>query len=210
MTRKEQKEMRQQQILFKAMELFVTKGYAETKISDIAEALGISVGLLFHYYESKEALYLELVKMGVQGTKKSENSPVDDPLEYFESILKGLFSAAKDQPWICQMFVLMAQAQRPGTPEDIRTLALSVDQIRFSEVLIMRGQNAGVIRNGDPKALSTAFWCAVQGIMEYHAAFPETPLPFTGWILDILKKPQAGTQMNTAPHPPGSADAKQA
>ncbi len=63
MTRKEQKENRQKQILFKALELFVIKGYMETKITDIASSLNISVGLLFHYYESKEQLYLELVKI---------------------------------------------------------------------------------------------------------------------------------------------------
>ena len=65
MTRKEQKEMRQKQIMLKALELFVTKGFSETKISDIAESLEISVGLLFHYYESKEALY------GLGGCKAS-------------------------------------------------------------------------------------------------------------------------------------------
>ena len=53
MTRNEQKEERRRQILFKALELFVTKGFNETKITDISQALGISTGLLFHYYESK-------------------------------------------------------------------------------------------------------------------------------------------------------------
>ena len=51
MTRNEQKEERRKQILFKALELFVTKGFTETKITDIAQSLDISTGLLFHYYE---------------------------------------------------------------------------------------------------------------------------------------------------------------
>lgn len=182
--------MRQKQIMFKALELFVTKGFTETKISDIAEALGISVGLLFHYYESKEKLCLELVKMGVEGTKMSENAQFDDPLQYFEKTLDGLLRAASEQPWICQMFVLMAQAQRAGMPEEIRSLALTVDQIRFSAGIIEQGQKLGCIRDGDPLALSNAFWCSVQGIMEYHAAVPEMPLPETRWIIDILRKDQ--------------------
>ena len=69
MTRKEQKEFREKQILFKALELFVIKGYSETKISDIADSLNISIGLLFHYYKSKEQLYLELIKIGIDGMK---------------------------------------------------------------------------------------------------------------------------------------------
>ena len=188
LTRKEQKEMRQKQIMFKALELFVTKGFAETKISDIAEELGISVGLLFHYYESKEKLYLELVKMGLEGTQGSEKTAFDDPIQYFEKILNGLLGAAQDQPWVCMMFVLMAQAQRKGMPEEIRQLALTVDQIHFSAALVEQGQKLGSIRDGDPLALSSAFWCSVQGIMEYHAAVPEMPLPKTEWIIDILRK----------------------
>ena len=86
------------------------------------------------------------------------------------------------------MFVLMSQARRPGIPEDIRQLALSVDQIGFSADIIKQGQEQGDIRDGDPKALSSAFWCSVQGIMEQHLITPEYPLPETEWITAILKK----------------------
>lgn len=188
MTRKEQKEMRQKQIMFKALELFVTKGFSETKISDIAESLDISVGLLFHYYESKEALYKSLVEMGLEAAKRPEKIEFSTPLEYFTKTIEGLFGAAKVQPWVFQMFVLMSQARRPGIPEDIRQLALSVDQIGFSAYIIRQGQEHGDIRDGDPKALSSAFWCSVQGIMEQHLITPEYPLPETEWITAILEK----------------------
>ena len=188
MTRKEQKEMRQKQIMLKALELFVTKGFSETKISDISAALDISVGLLFHYYESKEALYKSLVEMGLEAAKRPEKIEYDEPLEYFTKTIDGLFGAAKEQPWVFWMFVLMSQARRTGIPEDIRQLALSVDQIGFSADIIEQGQEQGDIRDGDPKALSSAFWCSVQGIMEQHLITPEYPLPETEWITAILKK----------------------
>ena len=59
MNRKEQKEQRRIDILYKGLELFVNKGYKATKITDIADELNISVGLLFHYFKSKEDLYYE-------------------------------------------------------------------------------------------------------------------------------------------------------
>ena len=59
MKRQEQKEYRKQEILYAALDLFVKKGYAATKITDIAEKVSMSVGLLFHYFESKEKLYEE-------------------------------------------------------------------------------------------------------------------------------------------------------
>ncbi|MBQ9209352.1 MAG: TetR/AcrR family transcriptional regulator [Oscillospiraceae bacterium] len=190
MTRKEQKEMRQKQIMLKALELFVTKGFTETKISDIAESLGISVGLLFHYYESKEALCKSLVEMGLQAAKRPEKIEYDTPLDYFTKTIEGLFGAAREQPWVFQMFVLMSQARRPGIPEDIRQLALSVDQTAFSTEIIRQGQERGDMREGDPKVLAFAFWCSVQGIMEQHLITPEYPLPDVEWITAILKKPE--------------------
>ena len=59
MTRKEQKEERRKAILMTALDLFVNRGYYETKITDIAAAVPMSTGLMFHYFESKEELLLE-------------------------------------------------------------------------------------------------------------------------------------------------------
>lgn len=188
MTRKEQKEMRSKQIMFKALELFVTKGYSETKISDIAEALEISTGLLFHYYESKEKLCCELLKMGVGYTKRPENIMFDDPLDYFKKTLEGLLGSAKEQPMVYQMFVLMAMAKRPGLPEEIRAIAAQVDQIQYSAEIIRQGQEKGTIKDGDPLRLSFSFWGSVQGIMEMYAVSPDMELPEVDWILDIIRK----------------------
>lgn len=187
MTRNKQKEERRKQILFKALELFVTKGFSETKITDIAQALNISTGLLFHYYESKEQLCLALVQMGLEGTHVTDTIPYKAPLEYFGNFVAALFSATKTQPWIYQMFVLMNNARRPGIPEQIRSVALSVNQIERSVKVIKQGQKEGSIKKGDPLMLSTAFWSSLQGVMETHAANPEADLPDPDWLLDILR-----------------------
>lgn len=188
MTREEQKEQRQRQIMMKALELFVTKGYSETKISDIAGALGISMGLMFHYYESKEHLYKELVKTGAAYSSRPEAIKFTNAAEYFDKTLTGLFAAIKAEPMIYHMFVLMSQARRQGIPGEIREIALSVDQMKFSANVIEQGQREGCIREGDPMALSFTFWCAVQGIMEQHMITPEIPLPDKQWLLDIILK----------------------
>lgn len=43
-------------ILGSAMQLFAQKGYATTTTRDIATATGLSVGLMYHYFENKESL----------------------------------------------------------------------------------------------------------------------------------------------------------
>ena len=45
-----------------ALRLFIRQGYFGTSIRDIAREAGISVGNIYNYYPSKEALYVRLVR----------------------------------------------------------------------------------------------------------------------------------------------------
>ncbi len=189
-TRNEQKEQTRQNILWAGLSLFVQKGYAATKISDIAQAVHISTGLMFHYFESKEALYEELVRIGVDGTKNSVEMPHQEPLFYFENLLSTLLQFTREQPWVANMFVLVETTQRSeAAPAHIRELANQVNQIAFSAELIKQGQEQGTIRAGDPLSLSYAFWSSIQGVMEQLAVNPQIPLPDPEWIMAIIKKP---------------------
>ena len=54
-------------ILESAYELFQQRGYYDTKIIDIADAAGIGKGTVYEYFESKDAIFLELFKTKVAG-----------------------------------------------------------------------------------------------------------------------------------------------
>jgi AcrR family transcriptional regulator len=54
--RKIQAEERRTQILEIALKVFASNGFAGTSIKNIAEAAGISQGLMYHYFASKEDL----------------------------------------------------------------------------------------------------------------------------------------------------------
>ena len=187
MTRKEQKEERRKQILMTALTLFVERGYYDTKITDIASAVPMSTGLMFHYFASKEELLLELVKMGVEGTRSVGNMGEVPPELYFRGFLAQLFSYAKEQPWVFNMFVLMGQVRRVGMPEDARKLALSVDAIDTTAEIIEKGQKSGVFKKGDPKLMARCFWASIQGIMEEMAMDKEMKAPDPEWIISMLK-----------------------
>lgn len=188
MTRKEQKEERRKEILFTALNLFVTKGYYDTKITDIAEAASMSTGLLFHYFESKEALLVALVTLGSEKTQIIPDKEVADPDAFLKQCLVSLFDFAKKQPFVFQMFLLMGQARRAGMPEEVRKIVLSVDLISKSSKLIEDGQKKGLFRQGDAFTLSTCFWNSVQGIMEEMAFHENLKAPDPDWLMAILRK----------------------
>jgi AcrR family transcriptional regulator len=53
---------RRDQILTTAADLFAAKGYTRTSMRDVAAASGILAGSLYHHFESKEAIAVELVE----------------------------------------------------------------------------------------------------------------------------------------------------
>ncbi len=191
-TRDEQKEQRRQLIMDKAIELFAKKGYAETKIGDIAKAADMSVGLMFHYFESKEKLYEEIIRYGAAATDTPCEMNFENPLDYFEGFLKTLFRYAGEHPNVLYLFVIMSRLRcGEEIPAHIREIAMNVDQIGQSAEIIAAGQQYGYFREGDPYLLSFAFWSSVQGIMEQLAVSSEMlesgKMPETEWIIDIIR-----------------------
>lgn len=188
-TRKEKKERRRQEILYAALELFVTKGYAATKITDIAKSANMSRGLMFHYFESKEKLYEELIRMGLEGTTYPGEQKYEHAIDFFMNFTEELFAYMKEQPVVAKFFVLMAEAQRSeATPEHIREIAMRVNVIEQFVPIVEWGQKEGTIKEDSPLVLSNAFWCSVQGIAERFATNQDIELPNSDWIVDIIRR----------------------
>lgn len=59
--RSRRKEARPGELLAAALALFVEKGYAATRVEEVAARAGVSKGTLFLYFESKEALFQAVV-----------------------------------------------------------------------------------------------------------------------------------------------------
>ncbi|MCL2265836.1 MAG: TetR/AcrR family transcriptional regulator [Treponema sp.] len=188
MTRIEQREKRRQEILITALDIFIHKGYAAAKTQDIANAAGMSEGLLFHYFETKEKLYEELVKTAMEGREMALTGVKNEGLEYFQKTAKMIFHYLKTEPFVAKMFVLAGQAQNnEAAPESVKTLIAKLD---FEPTIkkIKQGQKKGHIKKGDPAALAFAFWGAIQGIAEQIALLPDIPVPDSEWIVDIIRK----------------------
>lgn len=191
MKRKEQKEKRRYEILNAALDLFIRKGYAATRTADIARAVGMSEGLLFHYFETKEKLYLSLLQIAVKGKDNIFELKAATPLTFFEETAKTILNYITKEPFAAKLFVLMNRARYDeAVPEEMHAVLMRKKDIEYSVNLIIRGQKDGSIRVGDPVALSIAFFMAIQGIAENIARNPEMPAPDPEWIVDIIRGKQ--------------------
>ncbi|HCE09703.1 MAG TPA: TetR family transcriptional regulator [Oxalobacteraceae bacterium] len=59
------KEARPQELLAAALDLFVERGYAATRLDDVAKCAGVSKGTLYLYFSNKEELFKAVVRENV-------------------------------------------------------------------------------------------------------------------------------------------------
>lgn len=63
--RRRRKAARPAELTAAALDVFVDKGYAATRLEDVAERAGVSKGTLYLYFASKEALFQAVVREGL-------------------------------------------------------------------------------------------------------------------------------------------------
>ena len=64
-THRRRKEARPGELTAAALDLFVERGYAATRLDDVAARAGVSKGTLYLYFDSKEALFKAVVREGL-------------------------------------------------------------------------------------------------------------------------------------------------
>jgi TetR/AcrR family fatty acid metabolism transcriptional regulator len=86
---------REKVIIDAALKVFSTKGYASTRMADIAREADMSYGLVYHYFENKEKLFDAIVEDWWTGfynelemLKKSDMSTEEKLVEIIRYILK--------------------------------------------------------------------------------------------------------------------------
>ncbi len=188
MKRSEQKEKRRIEILQVGLDLFIHKGYAATKTAEIAKQVGMSEGLFFHYFETKEKLYLALIELAVSGKDHIFSIQATKPLDFFEATARTILDYITKDPLAAKLFVLMNRAQYDeALPADVRHCLMRQRDIDDAVERIQQGQQDGSIREGNPMALAITFFMAIQGIAENVARHPELPVPHPEWIVDMIR-----------------------
>jgi AcrR family transcriptional regulator len=90
-----EKERRRDDILAAAKKVFARKGYASTTIADIAKAARLSYGSIYWYFDSKDALFHELMDAEERalrdavGSRLSSLPPGTDGVTFFRAAVTG-------------------------------------------------------------------------------------------------------------------------
>jgi AcrR family transcriptional regulator len=103
-------------ILDAALSLFVSDGYAQVSIRNIAARVEYSPGAIYSYFASKDEIFFALAEEGFRllGASQIPHSPSDDPLDDIQSAAWRLYEFSKVQPQYFALVFLDRRVPRIG------------------------------------------------------------------------------------------------
>jgi AcrR family transcriptional regulator len=185
---------RKQALMDAAAELFSKRGYAETRVLDICTAAGVAKGLFYWYFDTKEALFIELVesmRLRLRKFQAAQTDPTADPLT---RLRQGAEASVRFMAEHAPYFSLMEVEPRD---EQLAELMRRNSKVHTgdSATIIAEGIELGQIVNDDPTILALGIVGAVSHYSHFHRAgrvkmsIDELAI-FTGdWVVRALARP---------------------
>ncbi len=153
--RQRRKEDRPREILDAALLLFAEKGYAATRLDDVARRAGVSKGTVYLYFDSKADLFKSLVK-----------AVVIPEVERAESFVENHAGPARDLlvQLVRQWWETVGETHLCGVPKLVLSEACNFPELarfytehvinratRLMASIIERGMQTGEFRHCDPQ-----------------------------------------------------------
>ena len=148
----------QDTILECAIEEFGENGPSRAAVSSIARRAGVSVGVIYKYYENKEALFDHCLRHSVgiltQEMEKAV-SDTDDLMGACEKLIRSCISFSREHPAYIQMYHAITHTQ-----EGAERYAQAIESLTASTytAILEKAQQGGEIRQDLSPSLAAMFF----------------------------------------------------
>ena len=188
----EMRESRRKQIMDAALELFASEGYSHCSISQLASHAGISKGLMYNYFRSKEALLIAIIEEGMEDIMVMMDPNHDGILEpkEIEGFIRNAFKGMRNNMQFWMLFINVVL--QPPVKEFLDGKPFSNIMERFAPRILEYFEKMGY---EDPYLEMLTFSAMIEGfgiLMIYlppGEAFPlETIQKFEDRMVDMFTK----------------------
>ncbi len=158
-------------ILKSAEKVFGRKGSSAT-MADIASEAGISQGLAYRYFESKDEIFKTLLKHSLQSAEeydKMMKKLPGTPVEKLHTIVTRLIERRREQSGYYQfLYQILAD---DSLPAELKERMTRHGKIFLNEMrrLIVEGQKTGEIAKDNPDQLLEAVMACIEGLWKRMA-----------------------------------------
>jgi AcrR family transcriptional regulator len=186
------KQVRRAEILDAALKVFARRDLESAKITDIAEQAGVSHGLLYHYFPTKESLFAAIIEravaVGISVIDEAERSTPDAWLA-LERIVDVMLAGLRERADVVR--ILASALSSEAVPPVIRQHVQQSEDVVIDRLvaLIERCQRDGRIPPGNAAGRALAILALVQGLAifgAYGGRFATT-FPTTEMVLALLR-----------------------
>ncbi len=146
------KEQKREEIVKVACRLFAQQGYYNTTVPDIAQAIGMSVGNFYNYFESKEELAKYIMqyssKLLAQEIRKINETPITSREKIYQ-IVRRFFEIAQQQPELIEYFLRVFLSNREVFDEGCEGFLCVSDVVTELMLFLEEGARKGELRQQD-------------------------------------------------------------
>ncbi len=136
---------RQKQILTKAMQLFMEKGYARSSMREISRATGIDIRNLYYYIKNKEEILFLVFEMlhkpELELFEEGGILEMDDPVEQLRAVISGLVEIGYDYDE--EILLLYRESKSLSKPLLKRILEKESMVVSHIEEILEKGRRRG-------------------------------------------------------------------
>lgn len=184
-----------EQLVNAALELFLERGFAGTRMEDVARRAGVSKGSLYLYFSNKEDLFRAVVRAGILPRLEEAEAALagyeGSARALLSALLHGLLLEFWGSPSSGIPKLIIAEAgQFPGLARDYFQ-DISLRARHFMEAVLQRGVDTGEFRQLDTAYVARALLAALdhQPVLQHslatHDPAPLEPERYIDAVLDL-------------------------
>lgn len=158
---------KQAAVLRSAIQLFAERGFAATEVDAIAAAAGVAKGTVYHYFKSKDELFLAAAARSVAELGEfifESIACIDEPVALIRTACRAVARYSQKHPEAVELFVQQRAVFRDTSP--LMLLIAGRDEVQpyFVDV-VRRAISAGVFREVDPQEVVRAISNMLYGLV---------------------------------------------
>lgn len=179
---------KQAEIVVAAIRLFQQKGFHATSMQDIADAVGLQKGSLYHYISSKEDLLVVIIHDAIAqyNARLAEIKAMDlSARERLEYAVKAHVQGIAANLGMLTIFLRESYALNPDQQQVIAEASDRYNQM--FEDLLVEGIRSGEVRDLDPKLVTRTVLGACNWFYRWYN--PEGPMSIeemSAFFVDLL------------------------
>ncbi|MCI5522862.1 MAG: TetR/AcrR family transcriptional regulator [Spirochaetales bacterium] len=160
-------EKRKNEILSKALDLFIEEGYEDVTFQKIADRCGITRTTLYIYFKNKREIFVSSIKRITSGLeekllkliKNEQLTSIECLEQMFETIITDL---EKNAQLFKVLLVYLIQLQKSGINADERVTRRVIRLKHLMSAVVIRGLEKGEIKNIQVKDVNDLFYSQME------------------------------------------------